>query len=179
MQTMSTPGSVVKRALRAARGEEALYEEVEADAGANMQAAIVVLAGAVASGIGFLLQSGDAGGLIVGIVSGLLGWLGYAYACFLIGTRVFHLPQTKSTFSEVTRVLGFASAPRVLLVLGGTPVLGIAIAAVVGVWGIVLTVIALRAALDFTLPRAIGTAIAAVIVLAVIQGIASETMALL
>lgn len=172
MQAMSTPGSVVERALRAARGEDALYEEVEADAGANMQAAIVVVAGAAAFGIASLTLGGNPLSLVVGVVLGLLGWLGYAYACFIIGTRVLHGPQTESSFSEVARVLGFASAPNVLLVLAGVPVLGFAVAAVVSVWGIVLTVIALRAALDFTLPRAIGTAIVAWILSALIRGIA-------
>lgn len=172
MQAMSTPGSVVERALRAARGEDALYEEVEADAGTNMQAATVVVAGAVAAGIASLTLGGNPLSLVVGVVLGLLGWLGYAYACFLIGTRLLHGPQTESSFSEVARVLGFASAPGVLLVLAGVPVLGFAVLAVVFVWRIVLTVIALRAALDFTTVRAVGTAIAAMIVFALVQGIA-------
>lgn len=172
MQAMSTPGSTIERAIRAARGEDALYEEVEADANATMQAATIVLAGVVAGGIGSLIRGGDPVWLIGGLISGLIGWLGYAYACLLVGTRLLAGPQTQADFGQLVRVLGFASAPGVLLVLSGIPVLGAAVAAVVAIWQLVLTVIALRAALDFTTGRAIGTAVIAMVVMIIVQGIA-------
>lgn len=172
MQAMSTPGSVVERALRAARGEESVYEEVEADAGATVQAGAVVLAGALASGVGWLVGGGGAGGLIGGVIAALVGWAAYAYMCFLVGTRLLAGPDTHADFGQLARVLGFASAPGVLLVLAGIPVLGFAVAAVVGIWQLVLTVIALRAALDFTIGRAIGTGLIAFVVLAVVQTVA-------
>jgi hypothetical protein len=174
---MSTPGSVVERALRAARGEEALYEEVEADADANIQAATIVAVAVVAAGIGGLVRGGDPLALVFGLVFGLVGWLGYAYACLLVGTRLFPGPQTHADLGQLARVLGFASAPGVLLVLAGIPVLGLAVGAVVWVWQLILTVIALRAALDFTTMRAVGTAVVAMVVMAVVQGIALAVLA--
>src|SRR5688572_26349206 len=171
MQASMTAG-LVDRMLRAARLDEHVYEEVENDHTATTQAAIVVVATSLAGGIG-AIGSGGLGGLVFGVLFGLLGWVGYAYIAYFIGTRLLAVPGTTADWAEVARPLGFANSPGVLLVLGIIPILGALVALLVGLWILVTTVIALRAALDFTTGRAIVVAVLAWLAQVVLYAIGS------
>ena len=161
--THASSGAIVDRMIRAARLDVDLYEEVEHDQSATGQAALVVVITSVAAGIGGL--SAGLLGLIVGIIAALIGWAIYAYATYWIGTRILRGPETSATWGELLRCLGFASSPRVLLVLGFIPVIGLLIGILVLIWTLITTIIAIRQALDFGTGRAIATAIAGWIVL--------------
>ncbi len=159
MSTTTIGGStMVDRMIRAAKLEDALYEEVEHDQSATAQAFWVVVIASVAAGIGGL--AAGLTGLIVGVIAALVGWGAYAYVCYWIGTRVLAGPRTSATWGQLLRTLGFASSPRVLLALAFIPVIGLALVIVVFVWTLVTTVVAVRQALDFDTGRAIVTAIA-------------------
>lgn len=149
--------SLVDRMIRAARLETQVYEEVEHDESATGQAMAVVVLGALAAGIGALY--GGIGGLIVGVVTALIGWAVYAFVAYWVGTTFFKGPQTSATWGELLRTLGFASSPRILLVLMIIPVLGLIVGLLVLVWTLITTVIAIRQALDFDTGRAIATAV--------------------
>lgn len=153
--------SIIDRMIRAARLEPQLYEEVEHDRSATSQALLVVVLGSVAAGIGAL--SGGIGGLIFGIIAALVGWAVYAFIAYWVGTNIFKGPRTEATWGQLLRTLGFASSPRVLLVLGIIPVVGALIWPVVFVWWVIATVIAVRQALDFETWRAIATAVVSVL----------------
>lgn len=150
-------GGLVDRMIGAALLDDGVYEEVEHDGGATGQAALVVLLGAVAAGIGGLRDGPE--GLFIGLVTALVGWAVYAYVAYWVGTRWFKGPQTSATWGELLRTLGFANSPRLLLVLGLIPVLGIVLSLVVLVWTLVTTVVAIRHALDFDTWSAIATAV--------------------
>ncbi len=152
---------IIDRMIRAARLEPQLYEEVEHDRSATGQALLVVVLGAIAAGIGFLAGGIDA--LIVGIIFALIFWAVLALIAYWVGTHFFKGPQTSATWGELLRTLGFASSPRVLLVLGIIPVVGALIWPVVFVWWVIATVIAIRQALDFDTWRAIATALVSVV----------------
>lgn len=159
MSTTATSGStMIDRMIRAAKLENAVYEEVEHDQSATVQAFWVVVIASVAAGIGGL--GAGLTGLIVGVIAALVGWAAYAYVCYWIGTRVLAGPQTSATWGQLLRTLGFASSPRVLLVLAFIPVIGLLLAIVVLIWTFLTTVVAIRQALDFDTGRAIVTAIA-------------------
>ncbi|MEX2046981.1 MAG: YIP1 family protein [Chloroflexota bacterium] len=160
-------GGLIDRAMRAAKLEAAVYEEVEADSTATTQAVTIVVIGAVAAGLAGGLGTADnlVGGLIGGIISGLLGWAVYAYVAFLVGTKLLAGPQTHADWGQVARTLGFANAPRALLVLGMIPALFSIVSFVVGIWVLVTTVFALRASLDVSTGRAVAIAIVSVIAL--------------
>jgi hypothetical protein len=172
-------GGLVDRAMRAARLEQAVYEEVEADTTATTQAATIVVIGAVAAGLaGGLAAPGDLiGGLIGGIISGILGWAVYAYVAFLVGTKLLAGPQTHADWGQVARTLGFANAPRALLILGIIPGLFAIVSLVVGIWVLVATVIALRASLDVSTGRAVGVAIVSVLALIVVTAVVGGLLA--
>lgn len=139
--------------------DSAVYEEVEADRGATGQAAFVVVATSAAAAAG----GGAVGGLGgIGLAIGaLIGWAVYAWIAYLVGTRLLAGPDTKADWGEVARTLGFANTPRFFLLLAIVPGIGGLVAFVVLIWVVVATVVALRAALDFTTGRAIVTAVLA------------------
>jgi Yip1 domain len=159
--------SFIDRMMGAARLDVGAYEEVEHDESATTQAIIIVVLGAIASGIGAL--EGGIGGLLVGIVTALIGWAAYAYVAYWVGTNWFEGAQTSSTWGELLRTLGFASTPRLLLFLGIIPVLGYLVVLAVFIWLLATTVIAIRQALDFGTARAITTAVVSWLALAIVS----------
>lgn len=158
---------LVDRMIGAALLDGSVYEEVEHDTGATGQAATVVVLGALAAGIGALAAGPVA--LLVGIVAALIGWAAYAYVAYWVGTRWFRKPETAADWGELLRTLGFAASPRLLLVLGIIPVLGILLGLVVLIWTLVTTVVAIRHALDFDTWSAIATAVVSWLALVLIS----------
>lgn len=147
------------RVLRAAKLEAALYEEVEADHGALGQSAAVVVLSSVAASFGAGGHRG-VGGLVVGIAAALVSWAVWACLIYVIGTRLLPETETRSDPGELLRTLGFASAPGLLRVLGVIPGLGRAVTAVVSLWVIAATVVAVRQALDYrSTPRAVAVCV--------------------
>ena len=59
----------------------------------------------------------------------------------------------------MARTLGFANTPRALLLFGVVPLLAAIFGVIVAVWVLTTTVVAVRAALDFSTGRAIATVI--------------------
>jgi len=163
--------SILGRMVRAARLEEAVYEEVEHDRDATRQAALVVVGTSLAAGIGSGFAFGIAGLVFITLVS-LIAWALYAYITYLVGTRIFAGPETSADWGELARTLGFASAPKALLIVGIVPVVGALVATIVSIWVLITTVVALRAALDFSTGRAIGTAIVGWIAQSTLFGLA-------
>jgi hypothetical protein len=151
-----TMGSIVDRMIRAARLDPSLYEEVEADTTATGQAAIVVVASSLAAGVGSMLGVG-VGGLLLATTSALLGWVVWAVLIYVVGVKVLPEPATKSDIGEMLRVLGFASAPGIIRVLGVVHALSGITMLIASVWMIAAMVIAVRQALDY---RSTGRAVA-------------------
>jgi hypothetical protein len=151
------------RVTRAAMLDIGLYEEVEADTSLNQEALIVVILVSILSGIGGFLQgvlNGDIGAallaLVVGVVLGVVSYYIWAYVTYFVGTNLF---GGTADAGELLRVLGYASGPRVLGVLGFIPCVG-GLAGLVGaIWALVAGVIAVREALDFDTTKAVLTVI--------------------
>ena len=149
---------MLKRMVRAARLDVNLYEEVEADKGATLQAMLVVALTSGALGVGSLAEVGWVG-VIVTIAVGLVGWAVWAYFNYLIGTKWLREPQTEADWGELARTMGFASTPRLFAAFGAIPipVFSQLIVAASGIWWWMALVIAVRQALDYRSTwRAIG-----------------------
>lgn len=149
-------GSFRDRVVGAALLDENVYEYVKLDRSAMWQAALVVVLAALAAGMGTL--SGGLAGLAVGVVTALLGWAAYAYVAYWVGTRWFKAEVTSATRGDLLRTLGFASSPRLLLVLGVVPLLGGLVTLLVFVWTLGTTFVAIRQALELDFWRAMATA---------------------
>ena len=136
------------RMIRASKLDVNLYEEVEADRGSMGQAATVVIISSIASGIGSMGVIG-LGGLIIGTVAALIGWVAWAFIAYIIGAKLLPEPQTKADVGELLRTTGFASSPGVLRILAFIPLIGVLLSIVASVWMLVAMVIAVRQALDY------------------------------
>ena len=158
---MAVTTGLISRMIRAMKLEAALYEEVEADKSANVQAGLVVLIVSIAAAIGAGL-SGVSGGFLAavwGLVMAILGWLLWALVVYLIGAKLIKGKQTQSSWGEVARTIGFANSPGVFNILAFIPVLGAIISIVVFVWSLIAGIIGVRAALDFSTTRAVITVV--------------------
>ncbi|HXG16414.1 MAG TPA: YIP1 family protein [Calidithermus sp.] len=152
-----------ERLLRTARLEAAAYEEVERDEQATGQALAVVVLSSLAAGVGI---GAGPGGLLWGVLSSLVGWYLWALLTYWIGTRWLPEPETRSSHRELLRVVGFASGPGLIRVLGVVPPLRGLVFLVAAVWMLVAGVIAVRQALDY---RGTGRAVLVVVIGWVIQ----------
>jgi len=167
MLERTVQSSFIDRMVGAARLDPQVYEEVEHDESATRQAMLVVVLGSLAAGIGSLTGGVDA--FAIGLVFAIVGWGAYAFIAYWVGTNIFKGPQTSATWGQLLRTLGFASSPRVLLVLLVVPVLGLFVALGVFVWTLFTTVIAIRQALDFDTGRAVATAVVSLIGLVLVS----------
>jgi hypothetical protein len=137
------------RVVGALRLQAATFEDVEHDPSAVSQAAIVVLAAAVAGVIGSSAWGLNPGVAVASIVFGFIGWAVGAAVVWLVGTRLMPGKNTEADFQQVLRVVGFAQAPGLFAVLGIIPFLGWLIRFAASIWTLIALVIAVRQALDY------------------------------
>jgi hypothetical protein len=107
------------RIFRAIKIDIDLYEEVEKDKSATIQAGAVVILSSLAAGIG-ALQLGMSNFLLAPAMS-LLSWYVWAYVIYFVGVKLFGGPKTKSNHGELLRTIGFSSAPGLIRIFGVTP----------------------------------------------------------
>jgi hypothetical protein len=150
MVTTLAPNSYLQRLVGAAALDRTIYEEVEADARATMQAAATVLLSSAAAGIGSIGFGGDPGpSLAVFAIIALMAWAAWALLVFEIGVRIMPQPGTRSNVGELMRTLGFAAAPGILRVFGVIPEAAVPVFALTAVWMLAAMVVAVRQALDY------------------------------
>ena len=163
-----------QRMLSAAMLNPSVYEDVEHDRGATIQALIVVILVSIAGGVGGLL-SGDVDivrGLIFGVIRGVLSWVLWALAALLIGTTLLKTPQTEADWGQVARGTGFAQTPGLLNVLVFIPILGGIVGFVVFIWQLAGMLFAIRESLDYnSLWRAFFVVVIALIPVLIVNAI--------
>jgi len=156
----------VNRIIRACKLDVSLYEEVEADKSATLQAALVVVLSSIAAGIG-AISLGASNFLLAPLLS-LVSWYIWAYLIYLIGAKFFPEPNTKSNHGELLRTIGFSSAPGLIRVFGFTPDLFTLTVFIGGIWMLIAMIIAVRQALDYESTwRAIGVVVIGFLVQAI------------
>jgi len=157
----------VNRIIRACKLDISLYEEVEADNSATLQAALVVVLSSLAAGVG-ALSLGASNFLMAPILS-LISWYIWAYLIYLIGAKFFPEPNTKADHGQLLRTIGFSSAPGLIRVFGFTPELMSITFIGAGIWMLIAMIVAVRQALDYQSTwRAIGVVVIGFLVQAII-----------
>lgn len=140
--------------FRRIRGAMALnphvYEEVEADRGANLQAIAIVLLAAAAAGVGARGLGASETAMPTILLLALLTWPAWAMLTLQVGTKLLPTRKTHSDVGELLRTLGFAAAPGILRVVAVVPALSRVVFAVTTVWMLCAMVVAVRQALDYT-----------------------------
>jgi hypothetical protein len=132
--------------IRAAKLDPRVYEEVEADEAATVQAMAVVALAALAAGIGH----GGGPFAIAQVVRALIIWVIWAGLSYAVGVYLLPEPQTKATLGQMLRTTGFAASPGVLRFFRFIPVLGPLLSFAVVIWTVVAMVMAIQQALDYT-----------------------------
>jgi hypothetical protein len=165
----STLDIIIDRAKRVIQLDQPVFRTIARDPNATQQAAIVVGVVAIAGAIGG--ASEGFGGIFLGIVGALIGWLIFAGLSWFFGTNIFGTPTTVTNWESLLRTLGYAQAPNVLAVFGFIPIIGWLAALIGSLWAIVTAVVAIRETLAFSTGRAIITAIIAAIASALVMGI--------
>tara|TARA_Y100000590_G_scaffold390334_1_gene466061 strand:+ start:594 stop:1115 length:522 start_codon:yes stop_codon:yes gene_type:complete len=157
----------VNRIIRACKLDVNLYEEVENDKNATLQAALVVILSSLAAGVG-ALSLGASNFLMAPILS-LISWYIWAYLIYIIGAKLFPEPNTKADHGQLLRTIGFSSAPGLIRVFGFTPDLMSITFIGAGIWMLIAMVIAVRQALDYQSTwRAIGVVVIGFLVQAIV-----------
>ena len=171
------------RALRAARLDVTLYNEVEADASLNREALYVVVIVSVLSGIGSFLSVLFTGsiigaliGLVIGVIFGILAYYLFCYVAHWVGTSMF---KGQGDVGEVLRTVGYASGVRAIGLLAFIPCIGWLIGLAGLVWWIAASVVALREALDIDTGNAIVTAVIGGVIVVAIYAAIAAVMAIL
>lgn len=159
---MTPSHTMLGRMKGAALLDARVFRELAADGMATPQAAGVVALAGLAQVLGTLHGTGGPPSVLVtsivwagawGIVYGVLGWLFWSTAAYLIG-RV--IPGGTARWEELLRTMGFAQAPGLLSALGLVPLLEW-VPAVTAVWILVAGVVAIRETLGFGTGKAFLT----------------------
>jgi hypothetical protein len=165
------------RVMRAALLDKEFFKEAEADTSLNQEALLVVILVSVAGGIGAfingLMNQGFGAallGLIVASVIGVVNYYIWAYVTHFIGTNLF---KGEADPGELLRVLGYASGPRLLSVLGFVPCIGGLISLAGGIWALVAGFFGVREALDLDTTETLVTVVLGWLVILIISAIIS------
>ena len=157
----------INRIIRACKLDISLYEEVEADKSATIQAALVVFLSSIAAGIG-TISLGASNFLMAPLLS-LISWYIWAYLIYFIGANLFPEENTQADHGQLLRTIGFSSAPGLIRVFGFTPEIMSITFIGSGIWMLVAMVIAVRQALDYESTwRAIGVVVIGFLVQAIV-----------
>jgi hypothetical protein len=158
MPTTTAANGFLQRLIGAAALDAAIYEEVEADPAATVQAAAVVLLSSLAAGVGArgFAQNTWPNVAFISIVS-LMAWACWALLTYELGARVMPEPQTSVDLGQLMRTIGFAATPGMLQVFGFIPGVTIPAFIVSAIWMLAAMVVGVRQALDYTsTARAVG-----------------------
>jgi hypothetical protein len=159
---------LIDRMIGAAKLDVPTYEEIEHDENATLQAFVVVVLVAAASGLGLLFVDGVSG-LFGGIARAIFSWIVFAMVAYVVGAKLIPDTNTRTSPDELMRTTGFAQTPGLIGILAFIPILGWLVAIVAWLWTVVAVIVALRQALDTSTARAIGIALLSLLVIFVIS----------
>jgi hypothetical protein len=147
--TTST-NSFLQRLIGAMALDPAIYEEVEADRRAAVQAFIVVVLASLATGAGSrgFDATTTANAVFISVAS-LLAWASWALLTFEVGVRLLPTTETRSNVGELLRTLGFAAAPGILNAFALLPTITRQVFIVTSIWMLLAMIAAVRHALDY------------------------------
>lgn len=182
--------SFAERVLGAIKLQRPIFDEVRRDPSAMLQAAGVIVATGLLSGIGqFATIRGttiDAddrsytvtdsflvpllGGIAIAVV-GLIVWILSALLFRFVALKMLGSPETGIQWQEVARPLGFASAPTLLLILSPIPVIGFLVSSVVGIWSFAAQIVAMSEVFRVSKWRSFAIMLVAAIGLAIVLSV--------
>lgn len=160
--------SLLQRAIGAMTLDAATFEAVETDPAALFQSVTIVVAASVAAGVGAAIpwEPARLPVLAAAVIAGI-GWVAWTALTLLIGTHLMPGRETRATFAEHFRTIGFAAAPACFQFLAAFTLTKWPVFLVTWLWMAAASVVAIRQSLDYTSTwRAIAVCLVALIVLA-------------
>ena len=125
-----------------------VFEDIEADKHANMQAFGVVVLASIAAGLGGGL-GGGALAMVRETIGAVVGWVMWAGVTYVLGARLLPERDTHTDMGELLRVIGYSYAPSFFALFAGLPFVGYGSRMAVDFWLLATTVLAVRQALDY------------------------------
>ena len=142
---------MIRRMIGAALLQGHIYEEVENDHTATLQAALVVIIVSISTALGSYFTFG--GDFIIAIAAGSIfgpiKWAVWALILYIVGSKLLHIENTQANWGQMARATAFAQVPGILMVLVFIPRIGPVIALGVFLWKCVATIIAVKHVLDY------------------------------
>jgi hypothetical protein len=193
-----------ERIMGVLRLNASVFEEIEHDESATVQAAIIVAVVALLRGIAdavsvgnaadtmnqiseqfgdqlgdlssnFAVPTGSAAGAFVSaIIGAFVFWLVWSAITYYVGTKLF---GGKATLQEMLRVVGFAQAPGIVYVLGAIPGLNCLVCLflpLIFIWQMACAFIGLRQGLDLDNGKTLLTVLVSAIPALIIIGIVNS-----
>ena len=143
-------GNFLYRLVGATLLDGSVYEDVEADRHAGLQATAVVLLASLAPVVGLSGLFGFQGDALLRVAGlSIVTWVAWAVLIFQIGTRVLPEPQTRTSIGELLRTTGFAAAPGILQMFAVLPRMMMPVLIGTWIWMFVAMVVGVRHALDY------------------------------
>ena len=150
MTSTRPANNFLQRLLGAAALDTAIYEEVESDPRAGVQAGVVVVLSSMAGGIGARgLDETSIGNIAFFSILALMAWACWALLVFEIGTRLLPESDTSADVGQLMRTIGFASTPGLIRVFGFIPGVTVPAFIVSSIWMLLAMIVAVRQALDY------------------------------
>jgi hypothetical protein len=145
---------MIERFFRALRLDSLFYREAAEDTSLDRESTLIVILVAIIASLGELTGEGGSWLAYIGTVANsiLLGWLLWAVAAWFIGRNVM---DGEGSLGGMLRGLGYASAPRLLSVFGGLPVIGWLFGLVAGILSLIAGIIAIREGMSVDTGKAI------------------------
>jgi hypothetical protein len=138
------------RVIGALQLHTATFEDVEHDATATTQAAVVVVAAAVSGALASLRYGGAAlVGIVMTAILAVIGWAVGALVLWFVGTRILPGRDTEADYGQLLRTVGFAQAPGLFGIVAIVPFFGLFVRLAIVIWSLVAGIIAVRQALDY------------------------------
>ncbi len=125
--------TVMERVAGVLRLQPRVFEDIEADGGANGQALGIVVLSSLAAGVGGGFIGGP-GGMVAEALGAVVGWVMWAGVTYVLGARLLPERDTRTDMGELLRVMGYSSAPTLVHRLRPVPILGRAVPIIVSFW---------------------------------------------
>jgi hypothetical protein len=129
------------------------FEDIERDPSAMGQAIGIIALAAAANGVANIFYGGISG-IVVGVLTSLIGYALWATVVWAVGTKLMPDPATKADFPEAFRVIAFAASPGLLAIVTIIPLLGwllmVIVWPIIWLWSMAIMVVATRQVLDYT-----------------------------
>ena len=142
--------TLLYRAMGAAVLDAGTYESVEHDRPAAVHAVAIVLLAGLAAGVGATgVVALDAWGVLAVAAASCGVWLAWASLILYVGGQAMKERQTRTSYSELLRTIGFAASPGVLQVFALIRPIAVPVFVITWIWMMAAMVVAVRQALDF------------------------------